>query len=65
MYKIVEFATKRSGEEWMIYDARDAEALPVILDWERYYADSMPTEKTISGVVNKLGARNIRFKMKS
>ena len=46
-----------------IYDARDAEALPVELDWYSWLIDSLPAY-TLAGVNNKFGARNLRFRFK-
>lgn len=50
--------------DWSLYvfDAKDEKNLPVELDWEQWLKDRKPTDLTFSGVTNKYGARNMRFR---
>lgn len=68
-YKEAEAAIKYWQEKrpkWHIklYDARDAEALPVVLNWELWLDGNEHSSETFSGVKNKHEARNIRFTLK-
>ena len=46
-----------------IHDAHDEDALPVVLDWNQWAMACRPAA-TLSGVLDKYGARNIQFTMK-
>lgn len=50
--------------DFTIYDARDAEALPVVLNWDLWLDAHEPSDKTFSGIKNKHEARNLRFTLK-
>lgn len=50
--------------EYTIYDARDAEKLPVVLNWDVWLDAHTPSEKTMSGIKNKYDARNLKFTLK-
>jgi len=54
----------RPEYEWTIFDVHQEDILPVVIDWERWDKDNARSDKTLSGVVNKFGARNPRFRMK-
>jgi hypothetical protein len=54
---------QRPGMMFEVFDARDADKLPVVLDWEGWLAANEPAD-TLSGVRDKYRARNIRFEMK-
>lgn len=50
--------------EYTIYDARDAEKLPVVLNWDLWLDAHTPSSKTMAGIKNKHEARNLRLKLK-
>lgn len=56
---------RKLSPDWIfeIFDARDDELLPVVLDWENWLLDNR-SANNLSGVANKYGARNIRFTAK-
>lgn len=53
----------KDGMEYVAWDVRDPD-LPVELNWERWLYDSEPSDRTLSGVRDKFGARNIQFRMR-
>lgn len=50
--------------EYTIYDARDAEKLPVVLNWDVWLDAHQRSNQTFSGIKNKYDARNLRFTLK-
>jgi hypothetical protein len=48
---------------WKIYRVQTDE-LPIVIDWEHYLWAHTYDDKTLSGIVDKYGARNFRFKTK-
>jgi hypothetical protein len=50
--------------EYTIYDVRDAEKLPIVLNWDLWLDAHTPSDKTMAGIKNKHEARNLRFKLK-
>jgi hypothetical protein len=50
--------------EYSIYDARDAEKLPVVLNWDLWLDAHQRSNDTLSGIKNKHEARNLRFTLK-
>ena len=55
---------KYPGWEYAVYDARDAEALPVVLNWDLWLDAHQRSNDTLSGIKNKHEARNLRFTLK-
>lgn len=55
--------SKPGDPKFEIWDVDDPN-LPVEIDWQEWERASAPSDKTLSGVVNKFRARNVRFKMK-
>jgi|SRR6185369_2959240 len=53
----------KGGVEFVIFDV-EAEGLPIEIDWAAWAKACAPSDKTLSGVVSKFGARNPPFKMK-
>ena len=47
-----------------VYDARDTEKLPIVIDWEAWIEAQAFNPNTLSGVNDKFKARNAPFKMK-
>lgn len=63
--KDVAYWTKQHPDYvYTIYDARDAEKLPVVLNWDVWLDAHTPSDKTMSGIKNKYDARNLRFTLK-
>lgn len=58
------FCKKHPDWKFSLYDARDTERLPVILNWELWLDAHEPSDKTIAGIKNKHEARNLRFVVK-
>lgn len=46
--------------QFTVHDVH-ADDLPVVMDWDGWRRAKAPSEKTLSGVVDKFGARNVRF----
>lgn len=62
-----EFADwKRKYPDWemKIYDARDEDNLPVIIDWDTWLRAHERSDITLSGVKHKYYSRNLRFSPK-
>jgi hypothetical protein len=49
--------------EFEVWDVHDP-LIPVEFDWELWLWGSQSSDKTLSGVVDKYAARNLRFRMK-
>jgi hypothetical protein len=58
------WSKSRPDLAFRIYDARNAEALPVVLDWDGWLDANQPNPNSLSGVVDKYRSRNIRFTAK-
>ena len=57
------FAGKYPKMTFEVWDVLDPD-IPVELDWARWERDCRPSDRTLSGVVCKYGARNPLFKVK-
>lgn len=57
------FGQNNAGMDFTIFEVH-ATDLPIAIDWDTWRKDCAPSEKTLSGVQNKFGARNPRFVMK-
>ena len=57
---------RRKHPDWLLtlWDAKDAEKLPVVLNWELWLDAHEPSDQTVSGIKNKHEARNLRFHVK-
>lgn len=60
---------ERSAKDWNarhpdidfeVFDVHSPHC-PVLLDWDEWRRDSQPSDRTLSGVQDKFGARNVRF----
>ena len=61
----VEFwRAKHPDWHFKIYDARDVEALPVVLNWDVWLDAHEWSTETLAGIKNKFEARNLRFTLK-
>jgi len=61
---LASWKTTHPDWEYAIYDARDADALPVVLDWEQWLQAHRPDDTKLAGIVDKYRARNLSFKVR-
>lgn len=48
-----------------LWDARDAEKLPVIINWEKWLVAEEPDPQKMSGIADKFGGRNVHIRDKN
>jgi hypothetical protein len=60
--RVEQLAKAHPDHTWEIFDVHD-DNLPVLMDWDDWRWGSTPSEKKLSGVMDKFIARNPRFYM--
>jgi len=58
-----QFQRNHPDMEFQIYDVHEQD-LPIVIDWDNWRWGSAPSDKKLSGVVDKMAARNPKFYMK-
>ena len=57
---------KRQHPDWemKVYNPRDNDNLPIVIDWEVWLDAHIPSNQSLSGVKSKYWARNLQFREK-